>query len=447
MKLLKFAFLSLFVVTLTLTSCSNDDPIVNNPDTQQSAAIRIALNELRTHVNTDGALLRNNNVSTSDVNPTGNIIFDFCFDFVYPIDLTYNTGATVTVNNFDELVDVLLTFTEDLYIDGIAFPFSVEVYDDATGSIVVQTIANEDEFIALLEGCSFDIDDCICTSEFAPVCIEILDPNGTSFIISYPNACVAECDGFTSADFVDCDGEIYNPGGDFGFGCFTLNYPISLVNDNGETITVNSDEELSNALYTTMIVNFVYPFSVTLVESGEVIQINNEEDFITVLDACYFTVPPDCDCDGIGNPVCVELTDPMTGDTFVITYPNACIAECEGFTNADYVECDGNGGGGTPCDCPTEENPVCVEYSDPMFGTVELWYPNACFAECDGFTSADFIECGTGSGGSPCDCATEENPVCVEVTSAAGTTEIIMFLNACEAECFGFSQSDFVDCN
>lgn len=446
MKLLKFALLSLFVATLTLTSCSNNDTIVDEPDTQQSEAIEIALEELRTHINTDGLLLRSNNTSISDVNPTGNIIFDFCFDFVYPIDLSYNTGATVTVNDFDELVDVLLTFTDDLYIDSIAFPFSVEVYDDASGSIVVQTINNDDEFITLLDGCSFDISSCDCFTDYTPVCIEIIDPSGNSFVISYPNACMAECDGFTSEDYINCDGEVYS-GGDFGFGCFEFNYPLSIINDTGESVTVNSDEELSNALYTTMIVNFSYPFSVTLVDTGEVIQVNSEEDFITVLDACYFTVPPNCDCEGIEDPVCVELIDPTTGGAFVITYPNACIAECEGFTSADYVECDGTGGGGNTCDCTTEENPVCVEYNDPVFGTVELWYPNACFAECDGFTSADFIDCGTGGGGSPCDCTNEGNPVCVEVTSPAGSIEIITFINACEAECFGFIESDFVDCN
>ncbi len=328
MKYLKIAC-CLVVMAFVFTSCTNDEPVNVESAAQESTSITKSLNALSSKLNSDGTL-------NSTENPANNIIFDFCFDFVYPLELSYNTGAVVTVNDFNELIDVIISSTEELYIDGISFPFDVEVYNEETGTIEVQTINNEEEFVALLEGCDFDVvDPCECTDDYDPVCVEIEDIDGTTFVITYPNACVAECDGFTEDDFVEnceddsnCDVN----------GCFTLDFPLDIITDEGETITINSQEEFDIAVYSMNSFNFVYPISVTM-ENGDTATINNEEELSALLEDCFGDLGNCNDCGVDGPEVCVEVTNPNE-EPFTITFPNACIAECEGFTSDDFVDCN-----------------------------------------------------------------------------------------------------------
>jgi hypothetical protein len=332
MKKFKFTLLSLIMVMVVFTSCTNDEPIVDEQQTEESESITNALNRLSTQFDSSG------NVTQTD-NPAGNVVLDFCFDFVYPLTLSYNNGTTVSVDSLDSLVDIMIASTADLYIDGIAFPFDVETFNEDTNAIEIETINNEDEFIALLESCAFDeFETCECFEVYDPVCVEISDPNGETFTITYPNACYAECDGFTQEDFLDsCEGD-YNPGG--GIECFTLNYPLSIIVDE-ETIVINSDEEFSNALYNAYNFDFVYPFTVTL-DDESVATINGSEDFEAILTDCYGDINAGNDCVECENapvePVCVEFT--VDGETIVEVFPNMCFVECLGFTQDDVVECN-----------------------------------------------------------------------------------------------------------
>ena len=69
------------------------------------------------------------------------------FDFVYPITLSYNNGTTITVTSYEGLIEVLTSENENLYIEGISFPFQIVLASD--GSII--TINNEDEFWEVLD--------------------------------------------------------------------------------------------------------------------------------------------------------------------------------------------------------------------------------------------------------------------------------------------------------
>ncbi len=322
--------MALFLVT----SCTNDEPALEEEQqTEESLSITEALGELRTHYDQNG------NVTQTD-NPSGNVVFDFCFDFVYPLTLSYNNGTTLTVADLDGLVDVMINSTDELYINGIAFPFDVEIYNDDTNAIEVVTINNEDEFATLIEGCFFDeIEACVCTEEYAPVCVEITDPNGETFTITYPNACYAECDGFTEEDFVDtCEEDYYSE----GLECFTLNYPLSIIVNNDTTITINSEEEFANALYDVYAFDFVYPISVTL-ENEDVVTINSADDFEAILIDCFGDIGGGNDCVECENepiePVCVQYTTP-NGEIVAEVFSNMCYAACLGYTEDDIVDCD-----------------------------------------------------------------------------------------------------------
>jgi len=475
----------MLIALSALTSCQNNDDIIDDmANVTESAALRSALSNLELIVNDDGSLIENEN-------PTGNIIFDFCFDFVYPINLEYNNGTTVEVNNFEELILVLINSTEELFIVGIEFPFDVEVFNEDNDEIEIITINNEEEFLALIESCDFN-QSCECTDEYDPVCVEIIDDNET-ILITFPNECLAECEGFTEEDFVDC----------------------------GDTSCEDECPQEED------------PVCV------EVTNPNGNTEIITFLNACYaecegYTEEDFIDCDISCEDECPDEYDPVCVESGgqIIEFDNFCLAECEGFTQEDLVDCE------VSCEdeCPDEYDPVCVLTNN---GELEE-YDNICLAFCDGYEQDDIVDCENNecevgaievtigecnddgtyiltidfeyenpgneyfdlyvrnnellgyyllsdlpitienfelSGfdndyikvcindnpnccnetewdppacentGCEDNCPQNEVPVCVEFTNPNGETIVITYLNACYAECDGYNEEDFVDCN
>ncbi|MGV6829478.1 MAG: hypothetical protein ACWA45_08775 [Flavobacteriales bacterium] len=283
MKAIKLLFFSLSLVLLTTLSCTNDQTLIKVPEIQESASLQSALNRIDNLIDENGHLI-------AEENPTNNLFFDFCFEFVYPITLIYNTGTTVDVNSFDDLIAVIIGSTEELYIVGIEFPFQVEVYNQNDNETQIITINNEEEFIALLESCNFD-ESCECTDEYDPVCVEIND-NGETITITFGNACLAECEGFTEDQYFECD----------GCDCPDEYDPVC-VETEGAII------EFGNAC---------------LAECEGF----TEEDFVECED-------DGCNCPDEYDPVCVENP---TGD--IIAFDNFCLAECEGYTQQDLVNCE-----------------------------------------------------------------------------------------------------------
>ena len=194
-KYIKFIFGFLLILVISF-ACTNDDSNIELAEVHQSTSIQNALNQLRNYYHEDGTI-------NEDMNPTNNLVFDFCFEFVYPLSLSYNNEVIVTVNSIDELVNVIINSSQELYIDGVVFPFDVTLYDVESNELVVQTINNEEEFSNLIAGCYFN-DPCICTEEYDPVCVEII-ANDSEIIITFPNSCYAFCEGFTESDLVNCE--------------------------------------------------------------------------------------------------------------------------------------------------------------------------------------------------------------------------------------------------
>jgi len=143
MKNLKLSIFSILMVLFVFTSCTNDDSIVDLPQNmQESETITTVMGLMSQLYDQNGNLNSDND-------------FEICFDFVYPLELMFNNGTTVTVNSEEELIDVMMNSTEELYITGIVFPFDVELYNETTDTVEIVTINNEEEFAALLESCDF----------------------------------------------------------------------------------------------------------------------------------------------------------------------------------------------------------------------------------------------------------------------------------------------------
>jgi hypothetical protein len=319
MKKIKILLLLLTVSVVGFYSCTDNDPVENEIVTTKSISLRTTLNEIKKANNINGK----NDLSTQDQ--------AFCFNFVFPLTLSYNDGTVITVATYDGLLEILTAETETLFLLGIAFPFQVQ----QEGTIT--TIDDEAEFYALIQECGFspinddvlqfscfqlvypisvinangntievetqgefesllingevvemvfpisviqanetivvnnlyelfDLYDecdgnttsCICTTDVNPVCVQTV--NG---IVMYSNACLAQCDGYTAADFVSCDPILTTNFGNGLGACFTMNYPVQ-VQYQGALVTVNTNAELLQYYFPSLssIPALVYPVTV-----------------------------------------------------------------------------------------------------------------------------------------------------------------------------------------
>jgi hypothetical protein len=114
------------------------------------------------------------------------------------------------------------------------------------------------ELFALYDECDGNSGSCICTTDYNPVCVQTA--NG---VVEYSNICLAECDGYTAADFVNC-----NPVTNVNFGnslgtCFTLNFPVQ-IQSQGAVITANNNGEVLQYYFPAQssIPAFVYPLTI-----------------------------------------------------------------------------------------------------------------------------------------------------------------------------------------
>ena len=274
MKKIKFLALFTLLSTMFFTSCSDNESIENQAVTQESSALRMLFNQMKRSNNKVGkvALTSETPPSTSET---------MSFDFVYPINVSFNNGTVVTVTSFNGLLNLLSNESSELYISGIEFPFQMVVGIDNT----IITIDDETEFWEVIE----DMD------------IETYD----TYV--------------------------------FSDSCFELAYPISFVTSNNQIVTVDNQDALFE-LFTdpnqmTVIYDFVYPFNVIV--DNQTVVINNSFDFDELSISCIDTIG--CVCQEIYAPVCVSL-----GDGFTFSYPNACYANCDGYSETAFVDCAAN---------------------------------------------------------------------------------------------------------
>jgi len=214
--------------------------------------------------------------SNYDFTTINEIISSNCFDLVYPISITTGSGVQ-TVNNENELLSFLNGNTNQI---DFVFPISIEINGQVT------SVENLYQLFDILNECVSQT--CDCPSDIDPVCVQT--GNG---IVQYDNACLAECDGFVSADFVNCGGNSFVFGDLLGT-CFDLTYPVD-VTVNNSVFSVGFDAELFNTLGVpnpsdvVAIPQFSYPIEVTFYSqnSTTVVTINNEEEFeIAIGDYC-----------------------------------------------------------------------------------------------------------------------------------------------------------------
>jgi hypothetical protein len=319
----------LALLLLISTACTNGDELLTTTPTEESTAISASLEALNSKYNLAA--------STYDNDVINNIIFDFGFDFVYPITLAYNNESIATVDNFEELNTILEASNPNLFVNEIAFPFDVEVFNYNSKTIEINKIEDEQAFLALVDSVEIGTpNDCICTEEYSPVFVEVTTPSGGGMTLTYSNACLARCNGFSQSDFIDNDLEITLPLCYSGnVDCFEFDYPITILVDNTRQVTINSEQQLFDFTYSNYDFEFIYPFSIQI--NGDTSIMESKDEYQAVLNDCYN--PIDIVCLAVYDPVYIETVN-LNGVEKIISYGNACEASRDGYSEEDFLNND-----------------------------------------------------------------------------------------------------------
>lgn len=186
------------------------------------------------------------------------LFFDLCLELLYPVDLLTADLDTLTINSEEEYIEEITYGPEAFLI----FPFNVE-----TPNGDVLDIANAIEFTEALMDCG---------SINPPISV----------------------DSFYIVDFF----------------CLDIQYPLNLLDELGNEIVVEDENQymalmMSGAFYTIQ-----FPFTLVDPTTGEIFEINVEEDLIEALEYC-----------GI---IDVEPTDPCDTPAHVLLFFNQGNAQC-----------------------------------------------------------------------------------------------------------------------
>jgi hypothetical protein len=253
------------------------------------------------------------------------LLHTYCFDLVYPFDVHVGDDAAMTINNHNELA-ALINGTDPNTPVQVVFPISVTY----NGQVVV--IHNEYEFYQMVNNCNTTT--CICTQEYAPVCVQT--PTG---IVEYGNMCYATCAGYTQNDLVSC-----NP----STACNISNLQVtagSCLPTGGYALTVNFTATNPGAtefqiVNSSNVVIGTYPLSALPLTIPSYPNSNTGADYLHVnigvnCSASQQWAIPNCGCNCPTNfdPVCVATP------TGITQYNNSCLAICAGHTASEFVTC------------------------------------------------------------------------------------------------------------
>ena len=236
-----------------------------------------------------------------------------CFDIQFPISVTMPDESQVSIGNEDELYEAVESYYEmsDEY-DGlpeINFPFNIIFYfDDENGNEIEEVVGvgSYEELEMYYEICEDGWDD----------------------------------DGWDDEDWYEID-------------CFDLVYPLTIVNPEGEVLTVDSENNLHEYIdqyYENCNsndcgdFNLYYPLTVEYYsETNDQVQtltINSEEELEALLDEyCYDDGWDDETCGEIVYPVTVEAPN---GEQFTANSEEEVYGFMEEWysNNCNTVECD-----------------------------------------------------------------------------------------------------------
>ncbi|MDH7444264.1 hypothetical protein [Aquimarina sp. 2201CG14-23] len=258
----------LIILALLFSSCVTDDsffPDENTDDIISSVSVVTILNNF-------------------DSNTTFLPEIEQCFKFVYPITLGYNNDATIRIDDYQGLVDVISSQETNFNVTGLQFPVRV-IFKGSDDEVV---IPNEIALFNVLRECEFD----------------------------------------TVRDQFD---RFFN-------GCFKFDYPVTLLSASGNEEEINSDEEFQifyqgqGADYQP---EFKFPVNVLVSPNFESTSINTYFGFFRIIESCIQRCPQ------LGFTF--DVTDSFNlGYRFEADFPNLnVVGSYSWYVNGEFIEIDG----------------------------------------------------------------------------------------------------------
>lgn len=208
---------------------------------------------------------------------------DYVIDFIYPIEAVNQDGSAFTINNIEELAEAFIECVpikgwgefeeegfpafdfEGLCVD-LTYPFSLLSYNGAT-----MLVNNEQEFANALATGYY----------YFSFPINVIDHAGSAIVI---------VDGMVLMETLfDCESYYYHGPSICPFDlwpCYKIAYPVALIDIEDNTIIVNNEDELYSLLFSTGVVDFVYP--ITLISTdGATVDANDANTINELIKECY----------------------------------------------------------------------------------------------------------------------------------------------------------------
>ena len=221
MKTLKPILLIVIGILITMTSCRTEDDLEIDPPVEETIEANSPIADLMSRTAT--------NDGSSD-----NIIDNAsCLSVELPVTVTVN-GIEIEINDEDgygNVEDIIDLFDDDIDSIIISYPITVILTDYTT--VVVNS---DSELAALVVNCvgeNEDDDDIECIDFQYPITVSVFDENNDiidSITINNDN---------DMYDFIDDLDE---------YAAATINFPITVILADGTTQTINSIQELENAI-------------------------------------------------------------------------------------------------------------------------------------------------------------------------------------------------------
>lgn len=210
-------FISVILISLFFASCQDEAVQIDIPDSLETITANSTLSNL---------MLRTSANATSDDDLLDNAS---CFSVELPVTVVIG-NITITIENeegLDELEELLENFEDE--IPEFVFPITI-ISADYTETV----IENEVQLEALIESCIED-NSIECVDFVYPISFSELN---TDFVII--NTVIINSNAELYAYLEDLDDDDAN--------LVALNFPVTLQFANGETLEVNSNLELSDAI-------------------------------------------------------------------------------------------------------------------------------------------------------------------------------------------------------
>jgi len=206
-------------------------------------------------------------------------------DFVYPINVTYEDGEAATANDGEELGELFASCIPDTgWTGNDGFPAFLICDINSCFQLVYPVGLNDGN------GSNF-------TADSEEAFIELIVENPELYF-NFPISLTDE-DGMTVTaendqelfNLVASCADNYNPGPDstdYGsgqIGCYELVFPFNLIDIDGEVLEINDENEFVESLFSGEIVSFEFPITL-LNEDGEEVIASDEETLNELLSDC-----------------------------------------------------------------------------------------------------------------------------------------------------------------